>query len=120
MEERDKLVGCCGLDCEKCDARIATLRNDETLRKKTAAIWSELNGVTILPEVINCLGCRMKGPKTPFCDSLCAIRRCVRLKGFETCAECKEKENCISLSAVTKNNPSCLANLRNLGAKESD
>ena len=26
------LIGCCGLDCEKCDARIATLTNDNALR----------------------------------------------------------------------------------------
>lgn len=118
MEERDKLIGCCGLDCETCDARIATIHNDEELRKKTAALWSELNGVTIRPEEIHCLGCRMEGPKTPFCDSLCSIRRCVRLKGFKTCADCKERETCVNHSAVAKNNPSCLENLNRLKAKE--
>ena len=43
----NKLIGCCGLDCEKCDARIATLTNDNSLREKTAALWTKLNGVTI-------------------------------------------------------------------------
>ena len=32
------LIGCCGLDCETCDARIATLTNDNVLREKTAAL----------------------------------------------------------------------------------
>lgn len=33
-EHVNELIGCCGLDCEKCDARIATLTNDNTLREK--------------------------------------------------------------------------------------
>ena len=59
----NKLIGCCGLDCEKCDARIATLANDNALREKTAALWTKLNGVTITPEMINCTGCRMEGAR---------------------------------------------------------
>ena len=57
----DKLTACCGLDCEKCDARTATLTNDDGLRERTAALWSKLNGVTITPEMINCTGCRTLG-----------------------------------------------------------
>ena len=45
-----QLIGCCGLDCEKCDARVATVTNDDALREKTAALWTKLNGVTITPE----------------------------------------------------------------------
>ena len=32
----NQLIACCGLDCEKCDARIATITNDSALREKTA------------------------------------------------------------------------------------
>lgn len=71
MKGTNQLIGCCGLDCEKCDARIATLTNDNALREKTAALWTKLNGVTILPEMISCTGCRIEGVKTPFCDRLC-------------------------------------------------
>ncbi len=28
-------------DCEKCDARIANVTNDNTLREKTAALWTK-------------------------------------------------------------------------------
>ena len=52
----NQLIGCCGLDCETCDARIATLTNDSALREKTAELWTKLNGVTITPEMINCTG----------------------------------------------------------------
>lgn len=63
MKSTNQLIGCCGLDCEKCDARIATITNDNALREKTAALWTKLNGVTILPEMINCTGCRIEGVK---------------------------------------------------------
>ena len=26
------MIGCCGLDCEKCDAYIATINDDQALR----------------------------------------------------------------------------------------
>ena len=54
MKNKNQLIGCCGLDCEKCDARIATLTNDNALREKTAAWWTKLNGVTITPDMTNC------------------------------------------------------------------
>lgn len=34
MKNTNQLIGCCGLDCETCDARIATLTNDNVLREK--------------------------------------------------------------------------------------
>ena len=42
-------IACCGLDCEQCDAYIATLHDDQALREKTAKLWAELNHVPILP-----------------------------------------------------------------------
>ena len=66
MQTMKKLIAYCGLDCESCDARTATLNNDNALREKVARLWSELNGVEITPEMINCEGCRVDGVKTPF------------------------------------------------------
>ena len=37
------MIGYCGLDCEKCDAYIATVHNDQDLRETTAKLWAELN-----------------------------------------------------------------------------
>ena len=31
-----KMIAYCGLDCEKCDACLATLHDDQALREKTA------------------------------------------------------------------------------------
>ena len=44
------MIGYCGLDCEKCDAYIATVNDDQALREKTAKLWAELNNAPILPE----------------------------------------------------------------------
>ena len=41
------LIACCGLDCENCDARKATVNNDDALREKTAKQWAEANDAPI-------------------------------------------------------------------------
>ena len=107
----NKLIAYCGLDCEKCDAYIATKNNDQALREKTAKLWSELNKAPILPEHINCEGCRVDGVKTVYCDSLCAIRQCALRKGVTTCGECPEMKECPILEAVTAHSPEALKNL---------
>ena len=107
-----KMIGYCGLDCEKCDAYLATLYSDQTLREKTAKAWSELNHVLILPENINCQGCRGEGVKTVFRESFCEIRQCAIKKGFETCAECSEMDDCLELTAIRKDDPGTLRDLK--------
>lgn len=53
-----QLIACCGLDCEGCDTRIATVRNDNELREKTARKWSVMNNAPeITAATINCMGC---------------------------------------------------------------
>ena len=114
MKNANQLIGCCGLDCEKCDARIATLTNDNALREKTAALWTKLNGVPITPEMINCTGCRIDGAKTPFCDKLCHVHNCVREKGLDTCADCGQMDGCPTLGRISVNSPFVLENLNRL------
>ena len=87
MKLKNNMIAFCGLNCAKCDAFIATKNNDNALREKTAKLWSELNQIEILPEQINCEGCRCDGKKTVFCDKLCQIRQCAMKKGFETCGD---------------------------------
>lgn len=106
------LIAYCGLDCENCDARKATLHNDNQLREKTAELWTKLNGVEITAEMINCTGCRQVGVKTPFCNELCPIRKCAREKKFCTCGDCAEMAHCETLGMVTANNAEALGNLK--------
>ena len=110
----NKMIGCCGLDCQKCDAYKATLNNDDKLREKTAKLWSKLNNTTITPQMINCTGCRTKGAKTLFCSSLCQVRKCVKNKGFETCAQCPALKICQTVAQIHKHNKDALKNLQNL------
>ena len=105
-------IAYCGLDCEKCDAYLATVRDDQALREKTAREWSELNHAPIMPEHINCLGCRAEGVKTVFCESLCQIRRCALHKGVETCGDCGILNECRSIAAILANSPEALKNLK--------
>ena len=106
------LISYCGLDCENCEARIATINNDDNLRKEVAIKWSELNKVEITPEMINCLGCRVDGVKTPFCESLCPIRQCAMSKKVNTCGDCLEMDNCQKLAMITSNNKEAQKRLR--------
>ena len=107
-----EMIGYCGLDCEKCDAYLATVNDDQTLREKTAKLWAELNDAPILPEHINCQGCRVDGIKTVFCDSMCEIRQCALKKSVTTCGDCPELENCRTMGEVLSNNSEILENLK--------
>ena len=107
-----QLIACCGLDCESCDARIATVRDDNELREKTAQLWSELNNIPeITADTINYMGCRVDGVKTMYCSDMCAIRKCVNEKGFNTCGDCKELDNCQIVSPIFQHTPSAKENL---------
>ncbi|MBR5930595.1 MAG: DUF3795 domain-containing protein [Lachnospiraceae bacterium] len=105
-------IAYCGLNCETCEARLATIRNDEELRVKVAKLWSELNQAEITPEMIHCTGCRVAGEKTPFAESLCPIRMCAIGKDIETCGSCDEMDGCEKLQMIVKNNADALRNLR--------
>ena len=106
------MIAYCGLDCEKCDAYIATINNDQELRVKTAKLWTELNNTSILPEHINFQGCRADGIKTVYCDSLCSIRQCAMKKGVSTCGDCPDMEKCQTVGMILSNNTAALKNLR--------
>ena len=108
----ENFIAFCGLDCETCQARIATIQNDDGLREKVARLWSDLHGVEITPQMINCSGCRIDGVKTPYCDSLCPIRQCALSRKVETCGDCGEMESCEKLGAITGNNADALKRLK--------
>lgn len=106
-----KYIAYCGLDCETCEARIATINNDDALREKVAEEWGKLNQMEFKKEWINCEGCRMDGIKTMFCDSMCEIRQCALLKEIETCGDCTEMKSCSKLKMIIDNNDEARKNL---------
>lgn len=108
----NELIACCGLNCDTCDARIATIKNDDNLRKETSEKWKKMYNADITPELINCTGCRAEGVKFSHCQK-CEIRNCNINKGYETCGDCSELEKCEIVGMVHKFVPEALANLRN-------
>jgi hypothetical protein len=109
-----KIISCCGLNCATCEARIATITNDDKLRKETAEKWSkQFNSPEISPEMINCTGCREPGVKLGHVN-VCEIRKCASNKGYQTCAECPDLEKCSIIAPVHNYSPDALKNLKNL------
>jgi len=109
-----KLIACCGLNCAACDARIATIANDNELRALTAEKWKVQYGASeITPEMINCTGCREDGVKFSHCAE-CEIRNCAKSKKLETCADCDKLENCALLINLHQFVPEALENLKSL------
>jgi len=106
-----QMIASCGIDCENCDARIATINNDNALREETAKKWSEMFGTPdITAESINCTGCRIEGPNISHC-AVCEIRTCATDKGFGTCGECAELDTCPIIGAVLQHVPGAKENL---------
>ena len=110
----EKLIAICGLNCATCDARIATIANDDELRAITAEKWkTDYNSPDITPEMINCTGCREPGVKLNHCE-MCEIRKCAISKDFSTCADCDKLETCEMLGNIHQFVPEALANLISL------
>ena len=109
----EKLIACCGIDCVTCDARIATIANDDELRSQTAEKWRAHFSADITSEMINCTGCREAGAKFSNCFE-CAIRNCVQSKEYKTCADCAKLENCELLTNIHQYLPEALENLKSL------
>lgn len=116
----EKNIGYCGLDCSKCDAMLATLNNDDELREKTAQKWSELNGIEITKDMINCTGCKSDGIKTYFCEQMCNIRKCAADKDLEICSTCAECGKCENLKMITDNSKEAADNIEKYKEDEAE
>lgn len=110
----EKIISSCGLNCASCDARIATIEDNNELRAQTAEKWrTQYDAADITIEMINCTGCREEGVKFGHCEQ-CEIRKCAISKNFITCAECDKLENCDIVAGVHQYVPEALENLISL------
>jgi len=103
------ILACCGLECDQCPARVATLEDDQGLREETARQWSAMFQAEIKPEEISCMGCNSEGPWFGHCH-VCEIRACCQDKGLANCAPCGEFP-CHRLDFVFKGVPQARENL---------
>ena len=92
------------------DPKIRTL--PYRLTSSRAKLWAKLNHAPILPEHINCEGCRVDGVKTVYCESLCGIRQCALKKGMTTCGDCPGIETCQDMGEIISNHADALKNLK--------
>lgn len=110
----EKVIACCGLNCATCDARIATMTNDNELRAQTAEKWKvQHDAAGLTADMINCTGCREEGAKFAYCAE-CEIRKCADNKGFITCASCNELDTCETVKNLHQFVPEALLNLKSL------
>jgi hypothetical protein len=101
----NKLIAVCGLDCAACPAYIASMKNDDALRKKTAAEWSKAYNFDCKPEMVNCHGClATDGVQIGHCAE-CGMRLCAAGKGYKNCAACAEYASCGQLADFFKASP---------------
>ncbi len=102
MEE--KHIAMCGLECNTCEAFIATKNNNYDLRKKVAKEWTERYKINppLEPRDINCRGCLSQyGPLYRNC-LLCEVRKCGFSRGIKNCKECKDYK-CDKLTNLQNN-----------------
>lgn len=78
------VISCCGLDCDTCEAYLATKNNDDSLRQRTAEKWTKLYNHPLKPEDINCTDCQNEGVKVGHC-MVCKIRKCCIERNLEHC-----------------------------------
>ncbi len=110
----ERMIGCCGIDCSRCDAFLAKKENySPEKRKAIAEKWAREYGGNPKAEDIACDGCTSEGEHFSHCKA-CEIRKCAKGKGLETCAPCG-KYPCQKLSEFWKHaSPDAKANLDEL------
>jgi hypothetical protein len=108
----EKIISACGLNCADCDARKATLTDDNALREKTAAKWADEYGANVTAANINCMGCMEQGVHFSHCDE-CDYRNCVVERGLNNCSECDDYP-CEMISGFFQHVPFAKANLDEL------
>ena len=106
------MIAHCGLNCSQCDAYRATLENSDAKREATAQKWSRLYNAEILPEQIQCDGCKSDGVKFFHCQT-CEIRECCASKSLAHCGDC-EGYICKTLAGFIKLAPEAGAALEKL------
>ena len=82
------MISFCGMDCEHCDAFVATKTCDSRLKLVVAQRWSKIYGRKIKAEEVHCGGCTCVGTHGIYCDSMCRVKPCCREKGLAHCGLC--------------------------------
>lgn len=82
-EDDFSMVAYCCLECDKCDAYIATQNNDDALRAKVAKEWK------MKAEDVRCDGCKSDNALFN-----CEAKKCATSRNLPTCAHCPDFPSC--------------------------
>jgi hypothetical protein len=87
-----RIAYCC-INCDTCPLYKATLDNDDQAKKKIAEQWGDSKKPDFELEDFYCYGCKDRRSRgTP--GQGCTVRDCAVKKGFATCAQCSNFEDC--------------------------
>ncbi len=104
----NEIIACCGLDCGKCAAFLATQKNDRAELERVAQKWSEGDTKLTVEDVI-CDGCFSKRV-SKYARTGCAIRACGIEKKVKNCAYCDEYQ-CENIAKFLQNAPTAAEKL---------
>ena len=80
------LLAPCGLYCGVCSIYIADRDDNPKFKRALMGIYSS---IAKSEDDIKCSGCMSDGDLFEYCKS-CAIRDCIKEKGFEGCYQCDD------------------------------
>ena len=83
-------IAACGLNCNECEAYIATKNNNTGEFAKIAEKWNQAYSGDICPENCICDGCMEGGRLSTAHANECSLRICAINKGVPTCAHCPD------------------------------
>ena len=81
-------IGCCGHDCSRCITYLATIKNDDTLRKQSQLFYRTMFCLDISLDEINCFGCHSDSVFI-LCKN-CPFKKCASERKIAECTECVE------------------------------
>ena len=82
----NKLACYCGHDCARCLTYLATVNNDEDLRKQTQKFYKTEFGIDIPLKDIHCLGGRSED--IFYLCKECPFIKCCKEHSIEMCCDC--------------------------------
>ncbi len=78
----------CGHDCARCVTYLATVRDDDALRRTSRRFYRDTFGIDIPSDKLCCLGGR-SDTVMPLCRT-CPFAACCRRRGIDRCADCPD------------------------------
>ena len=113
----EQMIAVCGLDCATCDARLATVANDQAAKARVAAEWRAIfHSEDINEQFVTCEGCHSTdGVLSGYCG-MCPIRTCATRRGLTNCGHCSELDSCETYGGMFKDDSPAKKNLLKIRA----